>query len=114
MTRGIRGTVWSWFLVLVLMLASPWGNPAQAQRSSRRSVTPLKRQLNTLGGKIRDTRSALRRVRRAEEEIARDLETVQERLRRTRDSLVLASERLESTRDRQRRLDGELETTRRR
>lgn len=99
-----------WVLVLSLVL----GIPASAQRSSRRAVAPLKRQLNTLGGKIRDTRSELRRVRRAEDEIARDLGAVQGRLRRTRESLAVAKERLDSTSRRQRQLDQELENTRRR
>ena len=91
---------------------SAWAQGRNSRVSGR--ATPLRRKLSSLGGEIRRTQSELRRVRRAEEEIARDLGAVQARLRRTRGALEEARNRLEDTRRRQLRLDNELQTTRRR
>ena len=94
------------FVWLTFVLAEA----AEAQGAVRRTA-PLRRQLNSLGGKIRETRSELRRVRRAEGDIARDLDSVQDRLRRTRTDLEDARERLLTTKGRQRALDQELANT---
>lgn len=88
----------------LLAFALAASSPAVAQKHTTRKARALRSQLQSLGSRIRETRSELRQARRSEEAIAEDLDAIETRLRDTRRRLSDARDRLERTRAEQQRV----------